>query len=164
MAARPTARSSANRRAGPGREPRHPTTSAARSNAYAAGIDPARVSAKQNLIARILADYVPAAPGWYGGSEAFTATVFAALALEETPTRKGKQRIPAALLQKTVTVLEENQHSDGGWTYQKVQGNQPAIESAAEPDETGAVLAALCGAGVSTATSTVSRGRGLPGG
>ncbi len=127
-------------------------------NAYAAGIDPARVSAKQNLIARILADYDPAAPGWYGGSEAFTATVSAALALEETPTRKDKQRIPSALLQKTVTVLEENQHSDGGWTYQKVQGNQAAIESAAEPDETGAVLAALCGAGLTATSSTVNRG------
>ena len=118
------------------------------------------MSAKQNLIARIVADYDPAAPGWYGGGEAFTATVFAALALAETPTRKDKQRIPAALLQKTVTVLEQNQHSDGGWTYQKVQGNQAAIESEAEPDETGAVLAALCGAGVTTASSTVARGVG----
>jgi len=127
-------------------------------NAYGAGIDPARVSAGQNLIARILAYYDAAAPGWYGGSEAFTSTVFAALALAETPTRKDKQRVPAALLEKTVTVLEENQHSDGGWSYEKVQGSQKAVESEAEPDETGAVLAALCGAGVPVSSGTVSRG------
>ena len=126
-------------------------------NAYAAGIDPARVSARQNLLARILGYYDVAAPGWYGGSEAFTSTVFAALALDETPTRKDKPRMPSALLERTVTVLEENQHSDGGWNYEKVQGNQKAIESAAEPDETGAVLAALCGAGVPASAGTVTR-------
>jgi hypothetical protein len=127
-------------------------------NTYAAGIDPARVSAGQNLLARILGFYDAAAPGWYGGSQAFTATVFAALALGETPTRQDKPRIPSALLEKTVTVLEENQHSDGGWNYEKVQGNQAAVESEAEPDETGAVLAALCGAGVPASATTVSRG------
>ena len=127
-------------------------------NAYAAGIDPARVSARQNLLARIVAYYDTAAPGWYGGSEAFTATVVAALALEDTPTRKDKPRMPAALLAETAMVLEENQHSDGGWSYLKVQGNQGEIESEAEPDETGAVLAALCGAGVPTSSSTVTRG------
>ena len=40
--------------------------------AYAAGIDPARVSKRQNLIAKVASSYQPANPGYYG--ETFNAT------------------------------------------------------------------------------------------
>jgi hypothetical protein len=117
--------------------------------AYAAGIDPARVSVRQNLLARVVARYDTAAPGYYGSPGAFSGTVFALLALEDTNTTS-KQRIPRALLDESVEVLRRNQHTDGGWTYQRAEGNEAIRDAAGEPDETGAAIAALCGAGVST--------------
>ncbi|HEX4732144.1 MAG TPA: hypothetical protein VH299_12805 [Solirubrobacterales bacterium] len=45
--------------------------------AYAAGIDPARVSKRQNLIAKVASTYQPASPGYYG--ETLNGTVFGLL-------------------------------------------------------------------------------------
>jgi hypothetical protein len=117
-------------------------------NAYAAGIDPARVSKTQNLIAQIASYYQTAHPGYYGPPEVFSGTVFGLLALAETKTAKGAERLPAALLEKSIAVLRANQHNDGGWTYEKAEGNATKLAAPAEPDETGAAIAALCSAGV----------------
>ncbi len=117
--------------------------------AYAAGIDPARVSATQNLIAQIVARYQPSSPGYYGEPELFNATVFGLLALADGKTRMGRQRVPQALLEESVAVVRKNQHTDGGWSYLKAEGSKTALESPAEVELTGAAMAALCGAGVS---------------
>jgi len=113
---------------------------------YAAGIDPARVSKRQNLIARVASYYQPASPGYYG--ETFNATVFGLLALANTKTTGGVQRVPQVVLDEAVAAVRANQHNDGGWTWQKVAGSEEGLAKASEPDMTGAAMAALCGAGV----------------
>jgi hypothetical protein len=131
----------------PGKEPVVTDYERAALNAYAAGIDPARVSKTQDLIAQIASYYEPASPGYYGGS--FNGTVFALLALADTKTEAGVQRVPQVLLNKSIEVVEKNQHTDGGWTWEKAEGNETKLKAAAEPDMTGAAIAALCTAGVS---------------
>jgi hypothetical protein len=131
----------------PGKEPVVTDYERAALNAYAAGIDPARVSKTQDLIAQITSYYEPASPGYYVGS--FNGTVFALLALADTKTDVGVQRVPQALLNKSIEVLEKNQHTDGGWTWEKAEGNETKLKAAAEPDMTGAAMAALCTSGVS---------------
>lgn len=127
-------------------------------NAYAAGIDPARVSKTQDLIAGIASFYQPSNPGYYGAPEVFEGTVFGLLALADTKTETGVQRVPQALLEKSIAVVKANQHTDGGWDYQKAEGNEEVRKAAAEPDTTGAALAALCTAGVSTSSEVVKNG------
>jgi hypothetical protein len=122
-------------------------------NAYAAGIDPARVSKTQDLIAQIASFYQTANPGYYGEPGVFEGTVFALLALAQTKTREGVQRVPQALLEKSIKVIEANQHTDGGWNYQRAEGNETIRTAAGEPDTTGAAIAALCAAGVSPKTN-----------
>lgn len=117
-------------------------------NAYAAGIDPARVSASRNLIADIYSYWQPAEPGYFGPSANFNGTVFAALALGGAETQGGTARVPQALTGAMVARLRANQHNDGGWTYQKVEGNPTAINTASDIDMTGAAMAALCVSGV----------------
>ena len=122
-------------------------------NAYAAGIEPARVSKTQNLIAGIFSFYQPEHSGYYGEPEVFEGTVFGLLALADAKTEEGVQRVPQALLEQSVKVIEANQHTDGGWNYQKAEGNETVRKSEAEPDTTGAAIAALCVAGVSPTTN-----------
>jgi hypothetical protein len=126
--------------------------------ANAAGIDVARVSQTQNLIAQVLARYQPASPGYYGPPSLFNGAVFGLLALDGAKTRAGAQRIPQVLLNESVQVIRGNQHVDGGWSFQKVEGNEKGLKSASEPDMTGAALAALCGAGVPGTDATVLAG------
>ncbi|MFJ4905096.1 hypothetical protein ACIQCR_13535 [Streptomyces sp. NPDC093249] len=118
-------------------------------NAYAAGIDPARVSASRNLVADVYAYWQTAEPGYFGPSANFNGTVFAALALGGAKTQAGTARVPQALSDALVAKLRANQHNDGGWTYQKVEGNPTGINSASDIDMTGAAMAALCASGVS---------------
>jgi hypothetical protein len=125
---------------------------------YAAGIDPARFSKAQNLIAGVASFYQPASPGYYGPPENLNGTVFALLALEETKTVGGVQRVPQALLKKTVEVIEKNQHTNGGWTWEKAEGNEIKLKAASEPDMTGAAMAALCGAKVANTEPTITKG------
>jgi prenyltransferase/squalene oxidase-like repeat protein len=125
-------------------------------NSYAAGIDPARVSAKQNLIAGILADYQTANPGYYGNPTVFGGTIFGLLALAETRTTGNKLRVPQTLLAQTVATLRANQHSDGGWTFQRAEGNPTRLAEPSEPDETGATIAGLCSAGVANSDPTIT--------
>jgi hypothetical protein len=127
-------------------------------NAYAAGIDPARVSKTQNLIAGIASFYQNANQGYYGAPEVFEGAVFGLLALTDAKTESGVQRIPQVLLAKSIAVVEANQHTDGGWNYQKAEGSEEIRKSAAEPDTTGAAMAALCNAGVPNTSEVIKKG------
>jgi hypothetical protein len=138
-----------------GSEPPVTTYEDAALAAYAAGIDPARVSQQQNLIAQIVARYDTANPGYYGPPSTFSATVFGLLALADTNTT-AKQQVPQALLDQSIEVLRKNQHADGGWSFQQAEGNESVQKAASEPDETGAAIAALCGAGVPISDSAIA--------
>ncbi len=120
---------------------------------YAAGTDPARVSKRQNLIAGIASYYQPASPGYYGST--FNATVFGLLALAGAKTTGGVTRVPAIVLSQAVAAVEANQHTDGGWTWEKAAGNPTALEAESEPDMTGAAMAALCSAGVGSGAAPI---------
>lgn len=122
--------------------------------AYAAGIDPARVSKRQNLIARVASYYQPESPGYYGST--FNATVFGLLALAGAKTTGGAQRVPQIVLDQAVEAVEANQHTDGGWTWEKAAGNEEALKKASEPDMTGAAMAALCAAGVANTSEAIA--------
>lgn len=120
---------------------------------YAAGIDPARVSKRQNLIAKVASYYQPESPGYYGST--FNATVFGLLVLGEVKTTGGVRRVPAIVLEQAIAAVEANQHTDGGWTWEKAAGSEAALKKASEPDLTGAAMAALCGAGVANTATTI---------
>ncbi|HSS04923.1 MAG TPA: prenyltransferase/squalene oxidase repeat-containing protein [Solirubrobacterales bacterium] len=124
---------------------------------YAAGIDPARVSKRQNLIAKVTSYYQPESPGYYGST--FNATVFGLLALADTKTTAGAQRVPQVVLDQAVAAVKANQHTDGGWTWEKAAGNKAALEKASEPDMTGAAMAALCTAGVANTNEAIANAR-----
>ncbi|MFC0844256.1 hypothetical protein ACFH04_11120 [Streptomyces noboritoensis] len=117
-------------------------------NAYAAGVDPARVSASRNLVADVYGYWQSAEAGYFGSSSNYNGTVFAALALGGTRTQSGGQRVPQALLDSVVARIRANQHNDGGWNFSKAEGNPTALNSASDIDMTGASVAALCVAGV----------------
>jgi hypothetical protein len=121
--------------------------------AYAAGIDPARVSKRQDLIAKVASYYQPESPGYYGAT--FNATVFGLLALADTKTTSGVQRVPQVVLDQAVEAVKANQHTDGGWTWEKAAGNKAALEKASEPDMTGAAMAALCTSGVANTNESI---------
>lgn len=120
---------------------------------YAAGIDPARVSKRQNLIAKVASYYQSASPGYYGST--FNATVFGLLALAGAKTTAGSQRVPQVVLDQAVEAMKANQHTDGGWTWEKAAGSKEALEKASEIDMTGAAMAALCAAGVANTNESV---------
>ncbi|MFC8823820.1 hypothetical protein ACFT9I_00465 [Streptomyces sp. NPDC057137] len=117
-------------------------------NAYAAGIDPARISAGRNLIADTYAYWQNAEPGYFGPSANYNGTVFAALALAGARTQAGAQRVPQKLLDAAVTRVRANQHNDGGWNYSKAEGDPTALAGPSDIDMTGASMAALCVSGV----------------
>ncbi|MFE2044359.1 hypothetical protein ACFXAZ_26235 [Streptomyces sp. NPDC059477] len=117
-------------------------------NAYAAGIDPARVSASRNLIADIYRYWQTAEPGYFGPSANFNGTVFAALALNGAKTQSGQVRVPQSLRDSLITRIRANQHNDGGWNYGKAEGNPTQLAAAGDIDMTGAAMAALCVSGV----------------
>ncbi|MFJ4790312.1 hypothetical protein [Streptomyces sp. NPDC088794] len=117
-------------------------------NSYAAGIDPARVSASRNLIADIYGYWQTAEPGYFGPSANFNGTVFAALALNGAKTTAGQVRVPQALRDAIVTRVRANQHNDGGWNYSKAEGNPTQLAATSDIDMTGAAMAALCTSGV----------------
>ncbi|MGX2992991.1 hypothetical protein JNUCC64_01645 [Streptomyces sp. JNUCC 64] len=128
-------------------------------NAYAAGIDPARVSASRNLVADVYAHWQTAEAGYFGPSANFNGTVFAALALGGAKTQSGGARVPQRLTDAVVTRLRANQHVDGGWTYGKAEGNPTALNSPSDIDMTGAGLAALCVSGVPRTDPDVVRAK-----
>ncbi|MFI1018998.1 hypothetical protein [Streptomyces sp. NPDC020965] len=117
-------------------------------NAYAAGIDPARVSASRNLIADIYGYWQTAETGYFGPSANYNGTVFAALALAGAKTQAGAQRVPQSLLTSMVNRIRANQHNDGGWNYSKAEGSPTELAKPGDIDMTGASMAALCASGV----------------
>jgi hypothetical protein len=125
--------------------------------AYAAGIDPARVSKRQNLIAKVASYYQPESPGYYGST--FNATVFGLLALADVKTPGGAVRVPPVVIEQAEAAVKANQHTDGGWTWEKAAGNPEALGKASEPDMTGAAIAALCTAGVPDTDAAVVSAR-----
>jgi hypothetical protein len=124
---------------------------------YAAGIDPARVSKRQNLIAKVASYHQPESPGYYGAT--FNGTVFGLLALAGAKTTAGAQRIPQVVLDQAVAAVKANQHTDGGWTWEKAAGSESALKKASEPDLTGAAMAALCSAGVANTSETITNAK-----
>ncbi|MFY1668517.1 hypothetical protein ACN27G_00945 [Plantactinospora sp. WMMB334] len=117
-------------------------------NAYAAGIDPARVSASRNLVADVVGYWQTGTAGYYGPPANFNGTVFAVLALAGARTQAGSARIPQRLLDLSVTRIRNNQHNDGGWNYSQAEGNPSQLTAPSDIDMTGAAMAALCAAGV----------------
>ncbi len=137
----------------PGAEPAATDFERAALIAYAAGIDPARVSKRQNLLAKVASYHQPASPGYYGAT--FNATVFGVLALANAKTTGGAQRVPQVVLDQAVVAIRANQHNDGGWTWEKAAGNEEALAKASEPDLTGAAMAAMCNAGVAKTDAAI---------
>jgi hypothetical protein len=125
--------------------------------AYAAGIDPARTSPQQNLLAQIVAQYQTASPGYYGST--FNGTVFGLLAMTGAKTTAGVERFPQTLLNQSVEAIRANQHTDGGWTWEKAAGSEVALKRPSEPDLTGAAMAALCTAGVPKTNATIEKAK-----
>ncbi|MFB6817460.1 prenyltransferase/squalene oxidase repeat-containing protein [Streptomyces sp. NPDC056347] len=117
-------------------------------NAYAAGIDPARVSTSRNLVADIYAYWQNAEPGYFGPSANFNGTVFAALALNGARTTTDRIRIPQSLRDAMINRIRANQHNDGGWNFGKAEGNPAQLATDGDVDMTGAAMAALCVSGV----------------
>ncbi|MFG2595758.1 hypothetical protein [Streptomyces sp. NPDC048462] len=128
-------------------------------NAYAAGIDPARVSASRNLIGDIYGYWQTAEPGYFGPSANFNGTVFAALALGGAKTQSGAQRIPQALRDSLVTRIRANQHNDGGWNFSKAEGDPGQLGTAGDIDMTGAAMAALCVSGVPNTDTDITQAK-----
>lgn len=128
-------------------------------NAYAAGIDPARVSKTQNLIAGVTGMYLPANPGYYGVLNNFNGTIFALLTFNEVgETTTGDVRVPDSVRDELVDVIRRNQHNDGGWDWPKAEGIPARLAATSDIDMTGSALAALCGAGVTTSDPDVAAG------
>jgi hypothetical protein len=134
--------------AGSGEFPR-PATDFERATlaSYAAGLDPARLSADQNLPAQ-LAGLWNSATGSYG-TPSTNGTVFGLLALDRTP-------LPAWALAPTVSYLRQNQHDDGGFEYGAAT-TPAAKEGKSTVDMTGAAIAAFCEAGVPAWDPQVAR-------
>ncbi len=126
----------------------HPSDAGSFGNAilsgYAAGIDPARVSASQNLAADLGSTYTG---GYFGDPNVFGNVAVGAIALS----RVGAPRF---LLDRTVAVIRDNQHDDGGWSF----GQSTTPDTQDDPsdvDLTGVNLAALCESGVRTSEPVV---------
>ncbi|MEU6123690.1 prenyltransferase/squalene oxidase repeat-containing protein [Streptomyces sp. NPDC047123] len=130
-------------------------------NAYAAGIDPARVSASRNLVADIYRHWQTAEPGYFGPSANFNGTVFAALALNGARTTAGQTRVPQALRDKMITRIRANQHNDGGWNFGKAEGDPGQLGAASDIDMTGAAMAALCVSGVPNTDADIVQAKGF---
>lgn len=115
---------------------------------HAAGLDPARLSAKSNMPAQ-LAGLWNASTGSFGNPSS-NATAFGILAMLQTPT-------PSWALEPSVSYLRRNQHDDGGWTFGTAT-TAAARETPGDPDMTGAAVAALCEAGVPAYDTDVAEG------
>lgn len=104
---------------------------------YAAGLDPARLSATSNQPAQLAGRWNPTT-GSFGEASSYN-SAFAFMAMKAA----GVSRWALA---PTVSFLRQNQHDDGGWTYTAAL-TAPAREKPSEEDITGAAVAALCEAG-----------------
>jgi hypothetical protein len=117
-------------------------------SAYAAGLDPARISAGSNLPAQI-AGVWNAATGSFG-TPSSNGTAFGILALARTP-------VPRWALAPAVDYLRQNRHDDGGWNFGSAT-TPGAKATPSDPEMTGAAIAALCESGVPTYDADVAGG------
>ena len=117
---------------------------------YAAGLDPARLSATSNQPAQLAGRWNPAT-GSFGEASSYN-TAFAILAMRAAG-------LPRWALASMVSFLRRNQHDDGGWTFTAAL-TPPAQEEPSEEDMTGAAVAALCEAGVPAYDPDVSAALG----
>jgi IPT/TIG domain len=115
--------------------------------ANAGGLEPMKLSASQNMLAK-LAGFDKG--GFFGTKSTFNQTMFASIALDQLP-------VPGWLSEQEAQILEANAHEDGGWTFSTVE-SQAAYERPGEIDLTGAALAGLCGAGRTASSPAVARG------
>ncbi len=114
----------------------------------AAGIDPARISSEQNLVAKLAGLY---RDGYFTSKTSlFNHTMFGLIALAELP-------VPSWLVERSARVVEANQHTDGGYT--SYPANTPLAQSyPSDIDSTGAAIGALCAAGRGAADPAVAGG------
>jgi hypothetical protein len=122
---------------------------------YAAGLDPNRIAANQNLAAQLAGYYAGgffAAQPQPGDADARSTNfaVFGGLAL----TRLGAPRF---LLDRTAGAIRSSQHTDGGWDFPYVSGDADRA-GASSIDLTGAALAALCESGADSRDADVREG------
>lgn len=115
---------------------------------YAAGLDPARLSAVSNMPAQIAALWSPTT-GSFGGPSS-NGTAFAILALAQTA-------LPNWALQPAVSYLRRNQHDDGGWEFGPAT-TPAARKTPSTAEMTGAAIAAFCEAGVPAYDPQVAEG------
>ncbi len=114
----------------------------------AAGIDTARLSAGQNMTAKLAGYY---RDGFFTSkTSVFNHTIFGLISLNAVGA-------PQWLRDRTADIVASTQHTDGGYT------SYPALDDLARAypgdiDSTGAALAALCGAGRTAADPEVAGG------
>ena len=82
--------------------------------------------------------------------------------LADVKTTAGVVRVPKVVLNQAIEAIKANQHTDGGWTWEKAAGSETALKKAAEPDMTGAAMAALCTAGVASTESNDRQRQEIP--
>jgi hypothetical protein len=115
---------------------------------HAAGLDTARLSAAQNMTAKLAGHY---RDGFFTSkTSVFNHTIFGLIGLNAVGA-------PAWLRERTAGIVASTQHDDGGYT------SYPALDDVARSypgdiDSTGAALAALCGAGRTVADPEVAGG------
>lgn len=119
---------------------------------WAAGIDPHRISAAQNHVAQIAQGFQgPAAGAKYGaiGAGGANISAFGLMALT-------RAKAPQVVLTKTAEYLKTQQLDSGAFSYATITDANRGGSGGAEV--TGAVLAALCEAGVPSSDVSVRRG------
>ena len=110
--------------------------------AGAIGVEPTRVAAGQNLLAKLAGFY---RDGYFASkTSVFNQTIFGLLALDQLP-------VAPALRERTTEIVEAAQHDDGGYS-----AAPSALGAQGDIDMTGAALAALCGAGRTVADPSVA--------
>jgi hypothetical protein len=114
-------------------------------NVRAAGIDPARVAAEQNLPAELIGEWQPLSGGFGGATPIFT-TALGSMGLAGTP-------LPEWGLAPMIADLRANQHPDGGWSAAPRSAGEPS-----NPDVAAVAVGALCTAGAPAYDPAVAAG------
>ena len=121
---------------------------------WSAGLQPTRISSEVNLAADLASIYNPET-GAYGGTKNTNALGFGLLAIPYLG-------FPAGITARATQIVFENQHTDGGWTFEE-GGSTPG-----DIDMTGAALAMVCSNGYGPVDPRVAKGlqflRGLENG
>lgn len=115
--------------------------------AYAAGIDPRRLTANINAPAQLAAMYNPATGAF--GNGAPNVHGFALMALQQVG-------VPQSALRKAVHHLARQQHADGGFTFGPVT-SEASYNARSDLDMTGVSLVGLCQGGLTLSNQVVWR-------